>query len=89
MKIRRYDLTLDAQQLLELPKGAVILTAQLQMGAARLWVLCDDKAANTTRVIAAYWLGTVIPDDPGVYIATVQSHGGQRLYHIFELASQT
>lgn len=88
MKIWKFDLTLDERQELELPEGAEILTAQLQMGVVRLWALCDGRAALTKRVIATYWAGNVIPDNAGTYIATVQSHGGQRLYHVFELEAQ-
>ena len=85
MRIWKFDLTLDARQEIELPDGAQFLTAQQVRGYVLLWALVDEKAATVTRTIATYYgKGSQLPDNPGAYIATVQTHGGALVYHFFE-----
>jgi hypothetical protein len=69
---------------IEMPKGAEILTAQVQNKTICLWAMVDPEAPKETRMIEIAGTGTTIidPDGPRKYIATVQV--GPYVFHLFE-----
>lgn len=86
MKIWKYSLGINDLQLLRMPPGAKLLTVQMQHELPQLWVLFDENAGpSETRAIAIYGTGNPMPDDPGQYIATFQTHGGDLVWHAFEV----
>lgn len=65
-----------------LPKGAKILTAQVQNGTIVLWSEVDLDRETEPRPIEIVGTGTVVPKK-SVYISTVQD--GPFVWHLYEL----
>ena len=87
MRIWKWSLDITDEQTLTMPIGAKALTAQIQgRSGLQLWALIDDAICQQkeVRTFAVYGTGNPIPDDPGEYIATVQTHGGDLVWHVFE-----
>jgi hypothetical protein len=83
--IWKYSITHDAA-LLKMPKGAEILTVQLQGDTPTLWALVDTEAEPFERAIEV--CGTGWPLDSGVnrkYIGTFQISGFGLVFHVFEV----
>ena len=72
-------------QILDLPKEAKILTAQIQVDKLCLWALVDPEEKIESRVIQIFGTGHDVEPNANLrYISTVQLVGGQLIYHIFE-----
>jgi hypothetical protein len=85
MVIWKYPLDLVDEQCLHLPKGAKLLTVQVQDDDPQLWALCDElQPENERRWFGMYGTGNPMPSDPGSYIGTVQLRGGMLVFHFFE-----
>jgi hypothetical protein len=69
---------------LDLPKGASILTAQMQDNSAVMWALVDTEMVMTKRTFVAYWTGAEMHDHHHCYINTVVTSNGL-VYHLFEV----
>jgi hypothetical protein len=78
----------DAIIAIVMPKGAKILTLQVQMGKSCIWAEVDTKAEPENRRFR--WTGTgheipkgsaILPD----YVGTVQTDGGAYVFHLYEL----
>lgn len=80
--------TLDVMQetqLVRFPRGAELLTVQIQAGFQPvLWARVDDAAPLESRAIAMYGTGWPMPADPGVYLGTVQDERGGFVWHFYE-----
>lgn len=86
-QIWKYELDIELNQTIEMPKGAEILTVQTQNGHPCLWALVDPKQPTEERHIEMFATGEPIHCDMGVYrtyINTFQSHDGLLVFHIFE-----
>ncbi len=85
--IYKYKLEIaDVQQIL-MPKGADILTIQVQNGTPCLWAMVDPDAAETeqrTFGMLATGHSTMPNGIENVYLGTIQLHGGVLVYHCFE-----
>jgi hypothetical protein len=86
-KIFKYVLETPLERL-QIPTGAVVLTAQAQRDDICIWAIVDvDKPETEERVFEVYPMGTVVHEDMGVerkYINTVQLNGGALIFHVFE-----
>ena len=89
MRIWKWQLGItDHAQVLLMPVGAKVLTVQAQGRWLSLWALVDEAPSlhpKESRAFAVYGTGNPIPEDPGEYIATVQTHAGDLVWHVFEL----
>lgn len=86
MKIWKWELERAQLQSLELPKGAEILTVQIQHNVPHLWAMVDENATETEGVhIAMHGTGHTVPQNPGKYLGTVQFYGGALVLHVFEV----
>lgn len=67
-----------------MPKGAEILSVQVQAGVPRMWALVDPDAEPARRTFR--WFGTGHPVLPAAlkYVGTLQSPGGHLVFHLFE-----
>ena len=75
---------------LDIPAGGQVLSAQVQHGELRIWVLVDPSEPLVVREFSVYGTGHKVPDDPGylkAFIGTVQMAGGSLIFHVFETAS--
>lgn len=75
----------DLDNRVDMPQGAVILSAQEQRGAICVWYLCDPSQPPTTRRIRVSGTGWDLHSPPGRFIGTVQTDGGNLVWHIFEV----
>lgn len=88
MRVWKWPLQITDRQALMMPAGAVVLTVQMQGHQPQLWALVDETqdTPKQPRAFAIYGTGNPMPNDPGRYIATFQTHGGDLVWHAFEQA---
>lgn len=87
MKIWKWPIKMTERQTLMMPAGAEILDVQVQANEVCLWALCDPNRTEVPREIAVYGTGNTVPDEPGKYLATVQTHAGNYVWHVFDLST--
>jgi hypothetical protein len=76
------------EQVIALPEGAEILTAQVQHGEPKLWALVEPSAKDEARyiwVIGTGWHKEIPEGRKLDYISTFQLREGRLIYHVFEL----
>lgn len=70
---------------LELPRGAQVLTVQMQGDRPFLWARLDTRQPPERRTFEVFGTGDGMPDDPRLmYVATFQMEGGSLVWHVFE-----
>jgi hypothetical protein len=84
--IWKYVLNLGATDL-SLPKGAKILTADVQYDAIALWAIVDPEAEREPRRFVIFGTGhpVTVLDERLIYVNTIQLQRGQFIGHIFEV----
>jgi hypothetical protein len=70
---------------IEIPKGAKILTVQLQDGSPKIWVLVDTFNVDVSRKFKVVGTGYKIRDKIIEYIGTFQIVEYGLVYHLFEV----
>ena len=91
--IHRYVLAINIQpqedSYVEMPDGAEILEIQhSRFGGMNLeiWAIVDTEASMVKKQFLVYGTGKTLPNyDFGIYRATVTTHSGQFVWHIFEV----
>ena len=69
-----------------MPKGAEILTIQIQDGIPCLWALVDPDQKTESKTIIVLGTGDTISKlDRKEYIGTYQERQGMFVWHAFEL----
>jgi len=71
----------------DIPKGGIVLTAQLQHEKICIWVEVDPNADHEERMFEIFGTGHPIREDMGVerkYISTVQDNFGKLIWHVYE-----
>lgn len=86
MVIWKYPLGRKDRHVIQMQKGARVLTAQLQKGMVCVWAVCDDFAAQVNHVFAVRETGDKQEMD-GVYVATIQESSGIVL-HVFDCGEE-
>jgi hypothetical protein len=81
-KIFKYTLYLCPKTEVYMPRGAKVLTVQLQGETIQLWALVDESKDSELRIFNIYGTGHLMPDNPGKYIGTVQIDS--LVWHIFD-----
>ncbi len=72
----------------EMPKGARILTVQMNGQLPALWALVDSGASKEARKFRFIATGTDVGDDSNLaYVGTFQAEGllGILVFHLFEV----
>lgn len=80
-RIYKYPLTVTDNQTVPMPKGAEILTVQVQGGTPCLWAMVDLREPEEDRRILTYGTGHIV-DLEGRYIGTYQMSA--LVFHVFE-----
>lgn len=80
--IYKYRLETTGLQIVLMPAGAEILSAQLQDRAISFWAIVDSQAPLRQRCFEVLETGNSIPEGKRTYISTVQA--GLWIWHIFE-----
>lgn len=70
-----------------MPKGAKLLTVQMQGDAIMLWAELDEAAPIVVRNLIRYGTGWDVAKDPGTYVGTVQGSGGF-VWHLYDQGEQ-
>lgn len=85
-KIYKYEIGVADEQFIPMPKGAVLLSCQMQKGVPCIWALVDPAAGLIPKRIVTYGTGVPILDDSQnlEYIGTYQMMEGELVWHVFE-----
>lgn len=89
MKIYKYPLQIEDRQIIEMPRGARILSIQVQNGVPCIWAQVNPKSEKEKRVIYIVGTGHDLEDfifDSCGYRGTFQLHGGALVFHVFEIS---
>lgn len=81
-KIYKYPLQLADTQMIEIPKYAKILDAQLQGDDLFIWALVNLDYPAESKKIFIFGTGFELPDDLYCHISTVQIKGF--VWHVFQ-----
>lgn len=69
---------------IEMPQGAVILTAREQGESICLWAEVDTQALYERRSFMVYGTGHQMPNYKMKYIGTASLEGGALIFHVYE-----
>ena len=83
MNIWKFPLEVQGEQVVSMPRGAKILTVQVQGTEVCLWALVDPDKGREERRFAIVGTGHDYDGD-GKYIGTIQLSSGRLIFHIFE-----
>ncbi len=81
----KFPLRDDSEAIIRMPKGAQVLSVQVQDGQPMVWALVDAQEKPVRRkfwVVGTGW--TVNPDGLGTFVGTIQLAGGALVFHIFD-----
>lgn len=85
-RVWKFPLVVESQQVVQMPRGARLLSAQVQGEKVCLWALCDDLAEPQPRHVVIVGTDHPLPDfGELVFIDTFQLHDGRLVFHVFEL----
>lgn len=85
--IHKYEVIFNKAFVINLPKGAQILSCQAQFDRPQLWVLVDTEAEIERRAFGVFGTGHEIPEDKiekMKFISTFQTDAGNYVFHFFE-----
>lgn len=86
MRIWKYLLGVTDEQVIYIPSGAKMLSAQVQREEVVLWALVDETADLKPHTIQIIGTGNpIFVDKIGEYVDTVQIRDGALAFHIFVL----
>lgn len=85
--IYKFPLGVKHFTVISMPKGAEILTVQMQFGDLCLWAIVDPEAEDEDRQFYIFPTGRPLNLPEYEYIGTVQMRGGQLVWHVFEIKS--
>ncbi len=70
---------------IEMPKGAQVLSIQTQHGKPCMWALVDPEAPKVNRLFRVFGTGHPIPffEENLSYDGTYQEQGGDLVWHVF------
>jgi len=84
-KIYKYPLLLTDPIDLALPRGAQVLTVQMQRGSPQMWALVDPGAGMESRRFRLLGTGIAFNETGLRYINTFQMREGRLVLHLFEV----
>ena len=85
--IWKFPMASPEQRIIEMPKGAEILTIQVQNKIPCIWALVNPENEKEKRFFEIFGTGHDMPVDMGIerkYINTFQLNGGALVLHLFE-----
>ncbi|MEO5991405.1 MAG: hypothetical protein ABIP68_07180 [Ferruginibacter sp.] len=83
MIIFKYQIKTIGSQIIQMPKGAIILSCQQQNSFISMWAIVDENGELEDRHFEVIGTGNEITLKPREYISTVQM--GLYVWHIFEI----
>lgn len=88
LRIYKYPFEVRDDFYIEMPKGASVLTVQVQYGAPCIWAMVDDgQPVLESHRFRIFGTGHPVDIDPTLnrYVGTFQLLEGQFVGHLFEL----
>lgn len=89
-RIYKYDLPVVDKAVVSMPKGAEVLTVQVQNdwpdSQVRLWAKINLEAPIESRMFFVVGTGHPMPVEAGRFIGTFQLNEGRLVFHVFEEA---
>ena len=83
--IYKYPLIITDSQIVEMPKGAKILTVQTQNDTVCLLALVDTERPPEQHTIFIFGTGhPFLLNKSATYLGTVQTNNGMLVWHVFE-----
>ena len=82
--IYKYAIEATDDLIIEMPKGAIILTVQVQRGYPCIWAIIDTNAPMVRRHLKVFRTGHPMPATIP-YIGTFQIMGGDLVFHLFDV----
>ncbi len=70
---------------IEMPKGAQVVSANIQSGKVCIWALVDATAIKEKRKFIILATGQNIPESKNTYIKTIFSENAEFVFHVFEI----
>jgi len=83
-QIFKYPLKATDIQNIYLPKGAEILSVQVQFDRPCLWALVNHNNENENRIIITHGTGHIVNEESIKFIDTYQLANGTLVFHVFE-----
>jgi len=83
-RVFKYELPFEDSFGIDLPRGAEILSVQVQSGRPQLWAMVDQGRPMERRYFEVRGTGHEL-GDVGAFVATIQLH--ELVFHIFEAAT--
>lgn len=84
-KIYKYPLIIEGEQLIDVPLGAQLLTAQVQHEVVCIWAIIDsNEEQRESRTIDIFGTGHPMSMATRKYLGTVQLCEGSLVFHVFE-----
>tara|TARA_R110000803_G_scaffold20201_16_gene52282 strand:- start:539 stop:799 length:261 start_codon:yes stop_codon:yes gene_type:complete len=84
MKIYKYEFEVVDELTIAMPRGARVLSVDVQRGAPCMWALVDPDELPLNRKFAVYGTGHPM-DQVGEFVGTFQMAGGLLVFHLFEV----
>jgi hypothetical protein len=84
--IWKFSIDLQQEQGVEIPKGAQVLTAQIQRSKISLWAKVDPHAPHILMTVLVLATGQDCDEKTFKemrYLSTVQSNQGEFVWHVF------
>jgi hypothetical protein len=85
MKIYKYELQVEDQQSIEMPKGAQIISISSQFGIPCIWAIVDENAKKESRIFHTYGTGQTFYPKGATFVGTYFLNGGAIVYHVFDI----
>ena len=82
--IWKYPFEVNSHISLQMPKGAKVLSVQVQKEQPCLWALVNADNEKETRTFACYGTGHLHDEINGNFIGTFQLINGSFIGHLFE-----
>lgn len=83
--IFKYGLDLADTQVIRMPRGAKVLSVQMQFGNPALWVEVDPSAEVEDRVVIIHGTGHQLATKATAesFVGTIQLDDGRLVFHVF------
>jgi len=83
--IHKYKLAITDEQIVSMPRGALVLAVQEQHGELCFWAQVNTAEPLQARTFRVIGTGHPIPDAKHLnHMATVLMHDGKLVWHVFE-----
>lgn len=85
-RVYKYPLDIQDEVVVFMPKGARVLSVQVQNGSPCIWAAVDQNEPLEERWFRIAGTGHPIQDDVvDGFIGTIQLYDGKLVFHIFEM----